>query len=287
MLIHEKGICYQLFPNWQNWERPTLSCISTITSSSYRVVGAERHEENYMAFQYTLSGCGRFFDGRNLHQLPPGRGFLIPITDPAYVYYYPPEATAPWRIICFCATGETLLERVRELNRQLGYIYDLPLDDELIQRLVRSCQSNFPTVPMSVPEANQLLTSFFNRLIVSHEVQKDSTSKIAQKAYALMVEHLQQPLDLRALAGMLLVSREHLIRCFHRYYGQSPYAYFSALRNKRAEFLLTHTQQTVKEIAEQLGFNSSTVFINHFRRYCGLTPAQYRNRKQKMSQIID
>ena len=37
------------------WRR--LCCISTITSPSYRVVGAERHEENYMAFQYTLSAA--------------------------------------------------------------------------------------------------------------------------------------------------------------------------------------------------------------------------------------
>lgn len=240
-----------------------------------------------MAFQYTLSGCGRFFDGQEIHQLSPGRGFLVPITDPAYVYYYPQEAESPWRVLCFCATGDTLLARVAELNRQLGYIYDLPLEDELIQRLIGSCQSNFPTVPISVPDANLLLTTFFNRLVVSHEIQKDSTGKIAQKAYALMVENLHQPLDLQSLARMLQVSREHLSRCFHRYYGQSPYAYFSALRNKRAEFLLSHTQLTVKEIAEQLGFNSSTVFINNFRRCSGMTPAQYRNQKFKISQIID
>jgi len=43
-----------------------------------------------------------------------------------------------------------------------------------------------------------------------------------------------------------------------------------------AQHLLSETDFSVKEVADQSGYNSSSYFIQQFRRHFGLTPAQYR-----------
>ncbi|MGI6577512.1 MAG: AraC family transcriptional regulator [Eubacteriales bacterium] len=46
---------------------------------------------------------------------------------------------------------------------------------------------------------------------------------------------------------------------------------------EQAKFLLVCTDLTVSQVAEQIGFSNMTFFYELFSRYCGTTPADYRN----------
>ena len=79
--------------------------------------------------------------------------------------------------------------------------------------------------------------------------------------------------DLAALVGY---TEYYLTDKFKKETGQSVNSYIRAARVERAKMLLISTDQSVREISEQLSFNTVNYFIQSFRSVTGCTPAQYR-----------
>jgi AraC family transcriptional regulator len=85
-------------------------------------------------------------------------------------------------------------------------------------------------------------------------------------------------LSLHQVAASASLSQYHFLRLFKRQIGLTPHAYIQRLRLQRAALLLSRSNETISEIASQLGFSSPGHFSDSFRRYYGLTPSQYRAR---------
>ncbi len=52
--------------------------------------------------------------------------------------------------------------------------------------------------------------------------------------------------------------------------------YLRTIRIRRAQHLLTFTDDTIASIAQAVGYDDPNYFIRIFRRSTGLTPARYR-----------
>ena len=65
-------------------------------------------------------------------------------------------------------------------------------------------------------------------------------------------------------------------RNFARLAGQGPRTYFQKVRMEKAHRLLASEDISVKQIAEQLGFNSAFHFSAAFKKYFNLSPSQFR-----------
>lgn len=59
--------------------------------------------------------------------------------------------------------------------------------------------------------------------------------------------------------------------------------YLQNVRCKQAMILLDETNQTLTQIAMECGFGSSQSFARAFRKVIGMTPSQYRSRRQRKS----
>ena len=53
--------------------------------------------------------------------------------------------------------------------------------------------------------------------------------------------------------------------------------YINGMKVAKAKELLSHSDQTVKEIAFSLGFDDEKYFMKLFKNYERITPTQYRN----------
>ncbi|MEI3037631.1 MAG: helix-turn-helix domain-containing protein [Victivallales bacterium] len=71
-----------------------------------------------------------------------------------------------------------------------------------------------------------------------------------------------------------------LMRLFHRHLGVSPLEYRNRLRLENAGRLAAHSELSMKEIAEQLGYRSPLYFSTAFRREFGVSPSEYRRRNR-------
>ena len=86
------------------------------------------------------------------------------------------------------------------------------------------------------------------------------------------------PLSLHRLAEQCCVSKSHLFHLFRKHLGTSPYRYMLCQRLKTARNLLIDRDMPIKQIAIACGFDCPEVFYRHFRRFEGVTPADFRRR---------
>jgi AraC-like DNA-binding protein len=76
------------------------------------------------------------------------------------------------------------------------------------------------------------------------------------------------------------VSYSSFRHTFQQHTGSSPHQYLLELRLVRARNLLTQTAQSIKQIAQQAGFEDEHYFCRFFKMKTGSTPGQWRVRSK-------
>ena len=87
-----------------------------------------------------------------------------------------------------------------------------------------------------------------------------------------------EPLDLAALAALVHVSPDHLVREFRGVFGETPHRYLQRRRIERAMQLLRATDLDVTEICLRVGFTSLGTFSRTFSTVVGESPTAHRQR---------
>ncbi len=97
---------------------------------------------------------------------------------------------------------------------------------------------------------------------------------------ALAKDHIRsnydRAIDLEGICRETGMSKFHFLRVFRSFYGITPYQYLSAVRMEKAADLLQHTNASIAEIADGLGFEYPNSFIKAFRKTYKVAPLQYR-----------
>ncbi len=88
--------------------------------------------------------------------------------------------------------------------------------------------------------------------------------------------HLQDGLDLKALAGAVNLTPSTFTRHFRRSFGVAPHAFVMERRLDRARRLLGETATATAEVAAVCGFSDQAHLTRLFARRFGTTPAAFR-----------
>ena len=130
-----------------------------------------------------------------------------------------------------------------------------------------------------IPEIAGIISRFLHICALKSRVSEEKKSDPSlAKACHWIDEHLHIPMNLKLLETKTNVSRSTLCRLFKNGKGMSPKAYWMRRRNERAEFLLLHSELSMKEISFQLGYSSQFHFTNEFSRFHTLSPLHFRKR---------
>ncbi len=107
--------------------------------------------------------------------------------------------------------------------------------------------------------------------------QTDSRSKVASSVNEYIEAHyMDKDLSVSNIAEQLYFSTAYLSRAYKEQTGEGILVMINKTRIAKAKELLDATNLSVDKIADQVGFNSSTVFIRVFRKYIGMTPGKYK-----------
>ena len=87
--------------------------------------------------------------------------------------------------------------------------------------------------------------------------------------------------NVEALSSDMGMSRMNLYRKLQSITGQTPTEFIRAIRLKRAAQLLESSQLTISEVADRVGFSSSSYFSKCFKEQFGMLPTQYQEEKNK------
>jgi AraC-like DNA-binding protein len=95
--------------------------------------------------------------------------------------------------------------------------------------------------------------------------------------------HLNGNFTLDQLAQAACLSKFHLLRCFQKAFGLTPFQYAAKLKADRAQQLVEDPQWEIQEIRAQLGFSEPAAFSRFFKSHFGSTPSTYR--KSNLGQV--
>jgi AraC family transcriptional regulator len=96
------------------------------------------------------------------------------------------------------------------------------------------------------------------------------------RVIAHIYDHLDDDLDLDALAEVACLSPHHWHRIYHALYGETAAATVKRLRLQRAAAELSHSSLPIEEIGARAGYPSLPSFTRTFKAAFGLPPALYR-----------
>lgn len=93
-------------------------------------------------------------------------------------------------------------------------------------------------------------------------------------------KHYAEKISLDSLANHFATSKYSLSRDFTAYMHQSLIDYLIDFRIEESKRLLTFSNHSVSEIAEETGFSGMNNFIRQFKKRTDLTPTAYRRQNQ-------
>jgi transcriptional regulator GlxA family with amidase domain len=93
---------------------------------------------------------------------------------------------------------------------------------------------------------------------------------------AWLDDHAASPLSLADIASAGSMSVRTLNRRFREQTGTTPLQWLIRARIRRAQGLLETTALSIDRVAESVGFHSTSVFREHFRRVVCTSPTTYR-----------
>ena len=259
---------------------PGSIAVSETQSTRYRQSGAGQRpaRKEMLIFQYTLSGRGVFERAGHRHDLTPGRGFFCPAADEKTSYYYPDDATEPWRFLfinIFDSMGHAA-----PVSENFGYVFDIDPSEPSVRHLLSYGEVPESTIQIAAGAAHVFASTLIGMLVDQAQCetrQRGAALRIVKKALNAIENAIDQPFNATVLAKKIGVSQEHLNRIFREELGRTPYQCICETKMQRACQLLKNTDQTVATIAGELGYSPDSHFARLFKRVIGVNPSQYRS----------
>ena len=109
-----------------------------------------------------------------------------------------------------------------------------------------------------------------------NQIGSSCTTPLAYAAQKFIGTRFAEQLSLESIAGELHCNPQYLSRLYRKTFGITLTENLNKIRIDRAKWLLRYGSLSIKETAKHCGFNDLAYFRRQFRRYCSLTPNEYR-----------
>ena len=184
--------------------------------------------------------------------------------------------------------GIELLKKVREGYPDMDFIFTTGYSDfEYTKQAIRYSASEYLLKPIDPDELNEVLNRIKQKyLIAQQEMEQIFNEKLAgqtkeQIAEVLkdyLVANLSENINLNLIAYNMGYSAGHLTKVFAAQYDMNPSKYLINLRMKKSQQMLIHNENmSVRQIGEAVGYPDQAYFSRIFKKYVGMSPAEYRD----------
>lgn len=110
---------------------------------------------------------------------------------------------------------------------------------------------------------------------VNLKALKKNDNEIVMEAVNYIIEHLDEPFNLDIISDYVHISKYHFLRLFKTQMGTAPYQFYLQGKVKKIKQGLLNKQNPAN-MAYDLNFTDQSHLCNTFKKYVGLTPAQFK-----------
>lgn len=219
-------------------------------------------------------------DPRRQYRVSAGDAIVL---HPGRWHRYRPDAESGWTEHWIECEGTTFERSIRAARLSV---------DQSVLRLHQGCEemeSLFQQVhrhaQMEPASRQSMLAMLGPQMVACLEfsiTERDSPSSFidvaVQRAYHLIASRCHESFDFSSIANELGVGESHLRHRFRNRTGVSPRQHFIESRLQKTKDFLLNTSKSIKEIADILGFNSSSHLSQQFKQLTGRCANEYRSR---------
>ncbi|MHC4882405.1 MAG: AraC family transcriptional regulator [Planctomycetota bacterium] len=259
----------------------------------------------YSRLYYITEGYGRIRHHDREYDLVPGHLYLIPCY--TTVDMFCPESFTHYYVhftsrlqtgldifsilecnyqasISGTLVNHSMFDRLLELNphkKLIEYNANKPIYQQVLERTLGLDQDKSP--------ANIFETNAIMRLLFSAFFSDDSHPKVFntlhglkrfEKVLTYVQDHIDHPMTIPQLAKIANLNPTYFSNLFSKLIGTPPLQYINKRRIEKAQELLLGTDETLYEIAHQIGLNDEYYFSRLFKKQVGISPDHYRKQEQ-------
>lgn len=152
----------------------------------------------------------------------------------------------------------------------------------LMKQLQDMVKSNYATVALNAMTTT-IITALYSQLMLLPPVNSSSTAQ--KQIYNDLIDYIntniRKNLKISDIATTFGYNEKYLSHRFSEITGTPLKQYIIKAKIDSANFLLSDTNNSISQIALELGFSDNHNFARVYKKYTGLTPSEYRNAYSK------
>lgn len=125
----------------------------------------------------------------------------------------------------------------------------------------------------------QLIEEYTEQIVPAENAEQSTEVRAICE---FLENHYMENITLDDLCKLIGLSKYYLLRTFTKQKGISPYSYLETIRIDKSKKMLEQGILPI-DVALQTGFTDQSHFSNFFKKFIGLTPKQYMNIFQDIS----
>ncbi len=252
-----------------------------VVSLGHQIAWQSREElvlkNDRLILHYVLSGKGRIND-TPVHA---GQAFIVlPGTEYVIHHAVPFEPMEYyWISLRGHGTTRTIVENGFD---SVPAVFDFPYLNEVTSILHNALYTDHPNLDL-----RNFLISVHTLIVAYHKphnqmlkLMNNASSNPAEsyfnQAKLYIINHFTEDIKPPDVAKELHISYQYLRLIFQKLSGKSVHETIAEQRIEYAQGLLNHSNMSLKQIANMVGFREYASFLSTFKKWTGMTPAQFK-----------
>jgi AraC-like DNA-binding protein len=150
-------------------------------------------------------------------------------------------------------------------------------DKETLTEISETNPAGFLVKPF---KSEDLVSTVFLILTKFSESEADKIPFQIRQVIDYVHQHIETRINIKDLANLTRWEVTHFSRLFKKHLHLTPHQYILAIKIELAKKQLIESDESLQEIALNLGFGAYSNFFNAFKKMTKLTPEKYRLQNQ-------
>lgn len=266
-----------------------VGCSSSELPSTYSNICSP-----FLRFVWVKKGSGTITFGEEQHPISSGSFYFVP---PLLNHSLQCSSPTTYHYIYFTDCSMRIYDHFYQHQYKVNIPFTVE-DERIVNYIVEvlphflvgepGTSANFSSthimqrvkVFQQLPASLQMEINGFLHVLLSHFMHKNapetsvSDMRISQAVWQIDRD-LQHVPSLAQMAGEACLNKNSFIRLFRRQTGFTPTDYIIRRRMMRAQLLFVSGYRSVKEVANQLGYDNISYFGRTFKRIVGISPQMF------------